>query len=367
MTDPAATDTALPSPVAWPGDGAGGREPALAVAIADAVAGSRTRRVYLTSLLGAAAGVDRSGAVAVGWRGRVRAALEDLRDAGVLTWPATRFDNTGVPALPAYVSGPAAAAPPGPERRGTVWCHQLAWAGSPDAGLNPTELALLARVNDWLARADTTIVPLRERSLDVFDDEKLLETLLLGPLFGPGRLSLGMLAAESCWPEVVQTRAGTLDDWLIVENYTTYISLSRRAEACGFPDRVIWGSGNQVSTRLATLAVNGERPGRAWYFGDIDTGGFKVARTAVARAAELGLGGVAPAHGLYRLALELGTPRHTRSSPARERAQSWVRFWLGEELGAACAQIAGAGDQIVQEHVGTAALAGIDLRRLLEG
>ena len=116
---------------------------------------------------------------------------------------------------------------------------------------------------------------------------------------------------ESCWPEVVESVAGPGADWLIVENYTTYVSVSRAAQRVGYPDRVIWGSGNQIGTRLASLALAGRRPSRAWYFGDVDTGGFKVARTAVTRAGELGLGGLSPAWGLYRLALERGTPRAT--------------------------------------------------------
>ncbi len=52
-------------------------ESALAQAIAEAVSASSRRRVHLPELLEAAASVDRSAASAVGWRGRVLAALED--------------------------------------------------------------------------------------------------------------------------------------------------------------------------------------------------------------------------------------------------------------------------------------------------
>ncbi len=340
-------------------------ESALAQAIAEAVSASSRRRVHLPELLEAAASVDRSAASAVGWRGRVLAALEDLRGVGVIEWPKASFDRSATPPLPMWVARPVEPRRPTPVQRAPVWRAELAWAADPGSDLSASEVNLLAAVNDWLARGDRRLVPVRERSLEVFGDEKQLETLLLGRLFGPGRLTLDLLWAESCWPEVVESVAGPGADWLIVENYTTYVSVSRAAQRVGYPDRVIWGSGNQIGTRLASLALAGRRPSRAWYFGDVDTGGFKVARTAVTRAGELGLGGLSPAWGLYRLALEHGTPRATDTARAGSRAQAWIRSWLGDELGPVCADIAGSGQRVVQEHAGTAALSGIDMRELL--
>jgi hypothetical protein len=350
-----------------PGPPASGREPALAGAMAVLVAASRRRRVHLSDLLEAAASVDRTAASAVGWRARVRAALEDLRNSGAVEWPKASFDRSATPALPTWVARPARPRPEPPKRRVPVWRAELAWVADAEPAMSIAEVNLLAAVNDWLARGEQPVVPLRERSLEIFGDEKLLESLLLGPLFGPGRLTLDLLAAESCWPEVVQSLTGDGSDWLIVENYTTYVSVARAAARCGYPNRVIWGSGNQIGTRLASLAVTGQVPGRAWYFGDIDTGGFKVARSAVTRAGELGLGGLAPAWGLYRLAVELGVRRPTETARAGASAQAWIRFWLGGEVGPVCAEIAGEAQRIVQEHVGTAALTNANLRTLLDG
>lgn len=341
-------------------------EPALAQAIAESVSGSRRRRIHLSELLEAAASVDRSAASAVGWRGRVLTALEDLRGVGAIEWPKASFDRSATPPLPMWVARPVEPRPPRLVRRAPVWRAELAWAADPGSDLSASEVNLLAAVNDWLAGGDHRfLVPVRERSLEIFGDEKLLETLLLGRLFGPGRLTLDLLRAESCWPEVVESVTGLGAHWLIVENYTTYVSVSRAAERVGHPDRVIWGSGNQIGTRLASLALAGQRPTRAWYFGDIDTGGFKVARTAVTRAGELGLGVLSPAWGLYGLALERGTPRATERARAGARAQAWIRCWLGDELGPVCADIAGSGQRVVQEHAGTVALSEVDMRQLI--
>ncbi|MGV7524135.1 hypothetical protein PJM24_28935, partial [Mycobacterium kansasii] len=78
---------------------------------------------------------------------------------------------------------------------------------------------------------------MRERSLDIFGDEKLLETRINGPLFAPGRLTLPLLETYPCWPPVNQIVSGH-GDWLIVENFTTYHSISIRANQIGFDGRL---------------------------------------------------------------------------------------------------------------------------------
>jgi hypothetical protein len=208
------------------------------------------------------------------------------------------------------------------------------------------------------------VVPLRERSLDIFGDEKLLETVVLGPLFGPGRLSMELLECEPCWPPVDQAVLGE-GPWLVVENYTTYVSVSRRAQAGGFDGRVVWGSGNQVGTRLAALAAAGERPERCFYFGDVDAGGFRVARSAFVRARTLGFGALLPAWRLYRLTLDIGRRRPVRGTTLAPETLEWLREWLGPELGPRAAEVVAAGERIVQEHVGTEVLADYTLPRLL--
>ncbi|HYB37040.1 MAG TPA: hypothetical protein VEF72_15670 [Mycobacterium sp.] len=45
---------------------------------------------------------------------------------------------------------------------------------------------------------DDHYIPMRERSLDIFGDEKLLETRINGPLFRPGRLTFALLETYPC-------------------------------------------------------------------------------------------------------------------------------------------------------------------------
>ena len=205
---------------------------------------------------------------------------------------------------------------------------------------------------------DDHYIPMRERSLDIFGDEKLLETRINGPLFRPGRLTFALLETYPCWPPVQQTVCGP-GDWLIVENYTTYHSISTRARQLGFAGRLIWGSGKQVGTRLAALALSGApAPPHCYYFGDLDIAGFRMAKSAVAKASEIGLPALTPARGLYRLGYLHGTARRsTASSRVDPAILDWVRNWLADEIGARAAALLGAGRRIVQEYVGKEVLA----------
>src|SRR6266487_5564358 len=56
-------------------------------------------------------GCHRSGAVAVGWRSQIAAAIEELADAGTVELPRTRWDTTSEPPLPVYVTRPPATSP----------------------------------------------------------------------------------------------------------------------------------------------------------------------------------------------------------------------------------------------------------------
>jgi len=339
----------------------------VAAAIADAVAGHRTRTVPIAVVLTAAASVDHTAASMVGWRARVADAVAELAAAGIVAVPKTRFDRTAFPPLPAYVTRPARPPPDG-QVGPVVWHAELSWAAeAADAGLlSAGEQRFLGHVNRWLPSRRGVVVPLRERSLDVFGDEKAVERRLLGPVFGPGRLSLEFLECEPVWPPVHQQVFGP-GAWLLVENYTTYVSLARCAAESGFGGRVVWGAGTQVGTRLAALALaaDTQAPPALWYFGDVDAGGFRVARTATRRVAELHFPPLEPARPLYALAVELGRQRPDPDSPGAADVAEWAARWVGGSVGDTVAAVVAARQRIVQETVGAEVLAGHALNALL--
>lgn len=329
-------------------------EPALTRAISEAITAYPRRRVPLEVVNRAAAAVDNTGAISAGWRGRLANALEHLRTTGAITFPKHRFDTTGTPHLPLYVERPAPQSKARETPQRLVWHAELMWAAQlDDSGqLGAADRRFLAAINSWLPGRRGLVVPHRERSLEVFDDEKLLEKRLKGPLFVPGRLTLDLLQAELVFPPVIRSGNGT-GDWLVVENFTTYHSLSQRAAGAGFDGQVIWGSGNGVATRLAALSFDHDRPSRLFYFGDIDAGGMRIARTGAKAAHELDLPELQPARGLYELLLAHGRVRSDEK--ARDPNPSmleWTQDWLGGSLGAAVVACLARRERIVQEGVG---------------
>lgn len=334
-------------------------EPILAAAILNVVQAHPTRRVPLQILMKAAAAVDHTAAVSVGWRTRIYAAITDLAADNHIALPKTKWDHRGIPALPQYVTRPA---PPKPNRdlkRAPVWHADLAWAAelTDTSRLSSADRQFLAAINSWLPNRRGIYVPLRERSLEIFGDEKLLETRISGPLFTRARLTLDLLQTYLCWPSVERTGAGP-GDWLIVENYTTYHSLGCRARELGFDGQIIWGSGKGVNTRLAALAAQPARPPRLYYFGDIDAGGFRIAKSAAAKAEQLGLPPLTPARGLYRLTAIRGKPRPDKTAAKLDPAsRQWVEQWIGRPHGDNITNILAAHQRIVQEFVGKEVLA----------
>lgn len=78
-----------------------------------------------------------------------------------------------------------------------VWHAELRWADElyDHDRLTAADQRFLTTINAWLSRRRGVQVPLRERSLQIFDDEKLLETRVSRPLFAPDRLTLDLLLA----------------------------------------------------------------------------------------------------------------------------------------------------------------------------
>lgn len=235
-----------------------------------------------------------------------------------------------------------------------MWHADLGWAAalSDRGALTNAQMVFLAAVNAWLPTRRRVSVPLRERSLEIFGDEKLLDTWVSGPLFGPGRLSLKLLQTYLCWPQVERVNLGA-GDWLLVENYTTYHSLGLQARTLGFDGQIIWGAGAGVTTRLAALAQERHRPQRIFYFGDIDIAGVRIARSAVTRARELDFAPVAAAAGLYQLTIDHGRTRDENQSGRHPAVFDWAQRWIGGPVGVAVRETLAAGMRIVQETVGT--------------
>lgn len=236
------------------------------------------------------------------------AALTELSARGEVQLPATAWDSSTSPPLPRSITVPIA-------RHNTrvrpwidfPWCAELGWVASlptlTDARFND-----LVAINTWLAQnraCCTPVLPMRYRSAQVFGDEKRLEAMARTRLFGPGRLSMDLLACRRLPPPLAAAEVGPGPDVLVVENSDPYWMAieALRTEATHSIGLVAWGSGKSFPSQIPTLSVDvaGRGPirGTVWYWGDMDPEGLTIAVEAAKVATAHGGPAIRPATRLW--------------------------------------------------------------------
>lgn len=286
-------------------------------------------------------------------RRELGAIIAELAAAGRVR-PSVREDRNRMPALPAFVDvvRPRSQTSSVGNARGHGWRPELASVLALQPAPTPSEQRVLRKVNRWLADRgeDAPTCGSRERSLEVFGDEKLLdERLRYGRLFGSRLLSYELLRCRRIAPGLVCEAVGREPAVLIVENTDTFRSLADVLRETANPPvgLVAWGAGaafEQSCEALLDLQVNGRCVRRAWYFGDIDPSGLRVPARAAELVAPLRL---EPARPLYALLLERDR-RGTGREQMGEATNQHLR-WLGEPLAARAHAVMAAGARLAQE------------------
>ena len=311
-------------------------------------------RVYLSDIEQVCATADASLMSSPDRRARIGAALSGLAAAGVVTLPArASWDRTRKPPLPKFVTvvRERDESPRRLSRRDVAWVPELAWAA--DARLDARAVADLRAAQAFLVAggARRPIVPMRERSLEVFGDEKRIEVLLDGQLFREGRLTLRLMRCRRVHAPFVFRSLGAGPWALVVENHDTYWSLGESLSGSGPVGTLIYGSGNHFQASVRFLADLPAVPERVLYFGDVDARGLSIPAVADRVASACGLPVVEPAEGLYRLLFALGTPgpaTKAESSPVAERLSAWLPL----EFRVRARELLTSGQRLAQEAVG---------------
>jgi hypothetical protein len=287
-------------------------------------------------------------------RERLAEAIEEAALAGRLRLPAHRRHYAGHPPLPAWVTlvrGDAAS--PTVAGRDYFWRPELAWAG--DLRFRREELERLKRVNAWLRdrAADEPEVPVRERSLELFGDEKLLEQLQGGRLFFEGRLSLGLLRARTVHPPFVVHRVSGAPVLLVIENHHTYDSFTRLLGPSSGVGVLAYGAGSAFVGSVTYAADLAPPIEEIRYFGDLDAKGLRIPADAD-RVRGPDLPHVRPAARLYERLLEVGVA--ATAPPVSAETASQLVTWLPPALRNDVAALLRAGGRMAQEAVGHKAL-----------
>lgn len=300
------------------------------------VAGFRGKRIRVEELFNKASRFDPGLVGDAEGPARFRNALDELQDAGKLTLPAARsrtgWDSRTVPAIPVWVIRVQLLPQPRPQLAQRVWPRALEAAGA--VATRADEQKILDRIATWM-RDDPSpeFVPVQERSLELFDDEKALDGYLKTRLFTSGALTLDLLACFTPpLPFVSQHMSGTGPTGLLVlENratYTSFLTALRDLHPGSRPDMHLgWGHGNGFSQSILSIPMLDPAPTAVYYFADLDLAGLLTAANAAAQADAAGLPALRPASACYRFLLD---------GPSRWRSTDRSNLHTGSDYDAAC-------------------------------
>jgi hypothetical protein len=209
--------------------------------------------------------------------------------------------------------------------RAFPWVAELRFVASLPCLRNPE---IPRRIHDFLKSGgeDRPFVPIKERSWELFEDEKALDGIKKGPLFQLGGLTLEQLRCYEV-PANLPCRPGPTDatgPWLIVENEAAFDSFARWNKESKRHRGVILGNGFAIyrATRFMLEVLDGLG---AEYFGDLDRAGCEIPYQFDAKYREAGGAGISPAVQYYQWLLDrCGVP--APENPIDE-SETWLTWF----------------------------------------
>ncbi|MFF6979268.1 hypothetical protein ACFZAV_16330 [Streptomyces sp. NPDC008343] len=303
------------------------------------------QRVDFDALAGAADAGDSSLAASPGRRRLLADAARTLVHRGLATLPkgGDGWDYSAHPPLPRWVKRPPAARPPRHHPGPHAYVEQLRFATT--LRLTAGDHALLGPVNALLRdQPDAEIIPVADRSYELYGDEKRLKNIERHHLVTKGLLDLNVhLRARPTPAPLAMYELGPAPWLLIVENTAAFTSLR---EILGtWPDRsqVGWlgfGEGDHLIASLPTAQASFRERDHPvdtlLLYADLDLKGLCCAQKASERARAVGLPPLQPAAGLYQALLT--RPPRPQPSVAADDAHA-AATWLPSHLAAPVAQL----------------------------
>ena len=280
---------------------------------------------------------------------RVRLAelLARCEAAGVVELSASR--DRGTPPLPRSIQRTGAE----PRTRATAtldwpWRAELAWAS--ELALTAGEFEVLKAVQEFLRGGGPARPSLghRERSLELFGDEKELDRLVRTRLFADGRLSLALLRCRWAPPPLAMQRVGPGPIALVLENADTWhscLATLRRDSPVGV---VAYGGGHAFIASVASL-VEVRGIGAIHYAGDLDAAGLAIPIAADSTRLIHRLPPILPAASLWRLLLQRG--RRAPAVPVQPEVTAELVGWLPADLRLHAGDVLIGGHRMAQEAV----------------
>ena len=297
-------------------------------------------------------------------RRRLLDTLYAMEKQSAIRIPQSGWEASGNPPLPRTIMVVRDRLPMQP-RQTFSWVPVLSFAADIT---DKRSLSALRSINGFLKEnqqsgCNPVKVPVRERSLEIFGDEKRLDDLNKGDgkLFG-GQLSFDDLYCYPVAPPLVsQKREGRPGrPVLVVENHHSYYSFCSWNERTAAYAAIAFGSGGVFYQGVKGLdALIAETcAGGAMYIGDLDPKGLEIL-LGVGERRRLAEPCIQPHHGLYAWLLENGSRGPLKGRPRSDIAARLTALF-SEEIVGQLLSLWESGKRIAQENFGMTQLCGAD-------
>jgi len=246
-------------------------------------------------------------------RRRLRETLDELAKQGVVVLPENRktgWTTLPAPALPNWIRIIRPASPKAEvfDHKAFPWVGQLQFIPEMERLKAPDDAL---KIHEFLKRnSNAPIVPIKERSWQIFGDEKRLEMILGSQLFGANRLSEEVLRCRTVSLSLLYHSLPSYVNAppLIVENESSFHSFTRLNAQKHLYSATIYGAGHAVLKAggfLRELALS-LSCNYFLYFGDLDRRGVGIAHELNQAMQKVGIS-INPAADLYCKALQVSS------------------------------------------------------------
>jgi len=198
------------------------------------------------------------------------------------------------------------------------------------------------------------LIPIKERSLEIFGDEKRLDALRVTALFRAEQLNLELLRCFTV-PLPFGWKRGPNPSGaiLVIENAATWDSYCRWNTVVRRYSAVVFGNGYQFSDSTSSMTtifaeLGGSRS--VLYFGDLDPTGVWIPQQASKWMQENGHASIQADLPSYAWLLQLGRKKAQSRKEGSEDAQPVNLSWLGLHAEAVAALFS-ANHRLAQEYV----------------
>ena len=301
--------------------------------------------------------------------GRVALAkhLVALEGVGALRQPKQKalWDRSAEPPLPEWIElSRGESAEERVDYRMVAWPPELRRLVD-ERRLSPAATRDFLAIKRFLAEGgrERTMVPTRERSLELFADEKRLDIFIRSTVTRRVGVTLDLLRAFQvpvpiAWSPGPVPLAASATGLLILENLHSYDSFRRWNAQSGAYLGVVYGGGNAFAGMLDDLLRIALDVGATQldYFGDIDPEGLRIPSSAAPRLAAAGIP-LVPSMTWYELLLDQGAG--LEMSGPEPFADAGVVPWLARSLRPRVTALFRAGHRLPQELIGWDLLRGI--------